>query len=222
MFGDGWSSVYELEPGERELVVGREDDCTIRVDERSVSRRHAALVLGPPTTKTFVDVRYIAATSRDVEKLVEGGELRADLVCRLAGVTVYVPALRDRPSATLPLARRLLAWVPGGRAALSKQAERALVAHSWPGNVRELKAALHRASIHSGDKTIETSHLALGALRFGARKDAMTEPRHGRDRRAAHVPEHVARAEASSDAHCRVLEMAVGMFPSAVVAQGDA
>jgi two-component system, NtrC family, response regulator AtoC len=358
VFGDGWSTLHDFEPGTRELVIGREDDCAIRVEERSVSRRHAVLVLGPPatirdlgsangvevdgvrlprggaatlrsgarirlggvsvavyggaaasaeeaddvldpndpmvevhrlcdrvassdlpvlllgetgtgkeilatrihersrraggpfvrvnaatvpeslaesqlfghergaftgalqakeglvsaanggtllldevadlspavqtkllrvvetgammrvgsTTETFADVRYIAATSRDVEKLVTDGALRSDLVYRLAGVTVYVPPLRERPMAIVPLARRLLAAVSGGRATLSKGAERALVLHPWPGNVRELKGAIHRASVLAGDGTIEASHLALGALRFGASRGAVTEP----------------------------------------------
>jgi two-component system response regulator AtoC len=118
------------------------------------------------STVTTADVRYLAATSRDVGALVASGALRSDLVYRLAGVTVYVPALRERPMAIVPLARKLLAASSGGRVALTPAAERALLDHSWPGNVRELKATMHRASVLADAGRVEPAHLALGALRI--------------------------------------------------------
>ncbi len=98
-----------------------------------------------------VDVRIVAATLRDLPKLVERGELRGDLFYRLNVVNIQVPPLRDRGADVLQLGRHFLARfnrelnrdrpVTG----FAPEAESMLTAYNWPGNVRELENAIERA-----------------------------------------------------------------------------
>ena len=102
--------------------------------------------VGAARTKP-IDVRIIAATHRRLDRLVAGGQFRADLYYRLAVIKVHVPALRDRAEDILPLARRFLAELKPSldpSALLSDTVSSALVAHPWPGNVRELRNVVQR------------------------------------------------------------------------------
>ncbi len=110
-----------------------------------------------------VDVRYLAATNRDLEGAVAAGELREDLFYRLAVVVLRLPPLRERCEDILPLAERFLveAAREGAPPVLSEAAREALLAHPWRGNVRELKNCIERASLfHRGGK-IEVTDLEL-------------------------------------------------------------
>jgi two-component system, NtrC family, response regulator AtoC len=97
------------------------------------------------------DVRWIAATNRDLWAMVRAGQFREDLYHRLAVFPIELPPLRERRDDILPLARALLTRVAGsvGRRGLvlSAEAERAVVQGEWSGNVRELANALERAAI---------------------------------------------------------------------------
>jgi DNA-binding NtrC family response regulator len=105
-----------------------------------------------------VSVRLIAATHRDLKKLVATGQFREDLYYRLAGYEIDVPALRRRRS-DIPLMidglkRRVAAEmhresIPGP----SQSVIDVLVAHDWPGNVRELEQVIRRTIIDSGTLT---------------------------------------------------------------------
>ena len=102
-----------------------------------------------------VDVRLIAATHRDIKRLVADGRFREDLYYRLAGYEIAVPPLRERAS-DLPLLvdhfrRRIAAEmkrdsIPGPSQAVLD----VLAAHRWPGNVRELEQVIRRTIIDSG------------------------------------------------------------------------
>jgi NtrC-family two-component system response regulator AlgB len=105
-------------------------------------------------TKTrHANVRLVAATNRNLERDVEDGRFREDLLFRLNVLEVWVPALRARRADILSLARGFVASfaykmkrpVP----TLSLEAEQALVAHSWPGNVRELRNEMERVLLLS-------------------------------------------------------------------------
>ncbi len=103
------------------------------------------------TRTRLADVRIVAATNRDLEPAVKGGQFREDLLFRLNVFEVTVPALRDRREEILPLAQRFLAFFArASRRAppeLTPEAQAALLAYSWPGNVRELRNAIERAVI---------------------------------------------------------------------------
>jgi len=96
-----------------------------------------------------VDVRVIAATHRDLEQRVRDGLFREDLYYRLAGVSLLVPPLRERPGDIAPIAQRLLREVGAelGRPSLTltDDALASLMAYPWPGNVRELRNEIARA-----------------------------------------------------------------------------
>jgi DNA-binding NtrC family response regulator len=97
------------------------------------------------------DVRLIAATNRDLQAMVDGGEFRADLYFRLSVFPLELPPLRERASDVVPLARHLLARLAErhGLAApeLTPAAGERLQAQDWPGNVRQLANVLERAVI---------------------------------------------------------------------------
>ena len=103
-----------------------------------------------------VDVRVVAATHRDLLRLVEVGAFRLDLYHRLANFAVCVPPLRERKSDIPLLARRFLDEIAldQGPRQLSKEALAALCENPWPGNIRELKNALFHAAIMSGGRVI--------------------------------------------------------------------
>ncbi|MFY9573984.1 MAG: sigma-54 dependent transcriptional regulator [Blastocatellia bacterium] len=109
------------------------------------------------TKKVEVDVRFIAATNRDLSQDVAEGKFRGDLMFRINNFTIKLPALRERPEDIPALAEHFLAQVSGGeRAHLSDQAMQVLMSYSWPGNVRELRNVIERAVILStGDEIAE-------------------------------------------------------------------
>jgi DNA-binding NtrC family response regulator len=96
-----------------------------------------------------VDLRIIAATNRNLKKLVEEGRFREDLYYRLHVVTITVPPLRERAADVPLLVRHFLEKY--ARAAerpvpvVSPEAMALLASYAWPGNVRELEHALERA-----------------------------------------------------------------------------
>jgi len=100
-----------------------------------------------------VDVRVIAATNQNLEKLVVDGAFREDLFYRLSVFPIDVPPLRDRPEDVLQLAQHFLeqTCLEFGRQPfkLTQTQAAAIQAYDWPGNVRELKNIIERAVILS-------------------------------------------------------------------------
>jgi len=92
-----------------------------------------------------VDVRLIAATNRNLEADVASGRFREDLYYRVAGITLYLPALRERPQDIAPIVAQLLKASSQQRRQMSEQAMNCLTGHAWPGNVRELQNEVRRA-----------------------------------------------------------------------------
>ncbi len=98
-----------------------------------------------------VDVRVIAASNRDLEREVREGRFRQDLYYRLAIISIFLPALRERKEDIGPLVsfflshynRKFRKSVQG----ITEETRRLLMNYDWPGNVRELKNALERAMI---------------------------------------------------------------------------
>lgn len=109
-----------------------------------------------------LDVRIIAATNKDLKKLIEEGKFREDLYYRLAVVTLEVPALRERSSDTLLLARFFLQKFSSGvQKKLSPKAIDAINAYGWPGNVRELENKIRRAVTLAEEQVITPFDLGL-------------------------------------------------------------
>jgi two-component system response regulator AtoC len=109
-----------------------------------------------------VDLRFIAATSRDLAAEVDGGRFRRDLYFRLAGATFTIPPLRERRDEVLPLAEQFVASAasPLGRTfVFSDEARQWLTTHDWPGNIRELRNACERAVLLATGAVIERHHL---------------------------------------------------------------
>ena len=94
------------------------------------------------------DVRFVAATNRDLAVAVNRGAFREDLYYRLAVTELHVPPLRDRREDVRPLINHFLALLPGaGDVELPADFVSAMLDHYWPGNVRELRNAVERALV---------------------------------------------------------------------------
>ncbi|MBI5496851.1 MAG: sigma-54-dependent Fis family transcriptional regulator [Deltaproteobacteria bacterium] len=110
-----------------------------------------------------VDVRVIAATHRDLAKLVKDGKFREDLYYRLNVVSLEVPPLRKRRTDIPLLAMHFLNKYSkeNGKAVkgFSDDALEALVRYSWPGNVRELENAVERAVVICRQEVIRPQDL---------------------------------------------------------------
>lgn len=96
-----------------------------------------------------VDARVVAATNRSLERMIEQGAFRDDLLYRLRVISVEIPPLRDRrediPAIAIHLVRELADRHGRRIESIGADARQALLAHDWPGNVRELRNALERA-----------------------------------------------------------------------------
>ena len=119
-----------------------------------------------------IDVRIIAATSRDLPSMVAAGSFRADLFYRLNVLPIRLPALRERLTDLEALVDTLsedIARRSGlAHKTLSADALDLLAHHRWPGNIRELRNALEQASLMTDD-------LLLTAAHFGS---LATDPQH--------------------------------------------
>jgi two-component system response regulator HydG len=97
------------------------------------------------------ETRIIAATNADLDKCVEAGTFRGDLLYRLRVVHLHLPPLRDRPEDIPILADHLLrkhaTRLNKAVTGIADEALRALVAYRWPGNIRELDNVLERSVI---------------------------------------------------------------------------
>ncbi|GAB4201002.1 MAG: sigma-54 dependent transcriptional regulator [Sandaracinaceae bacterium] len=103
------------------------------------------------TSSEKADVRFVAATHRNLEQMVKEGTFREDLFYRLNVVPIVMPALRDRREDIPALASRFVVRLGEAngrpRARLDDEAMRALVDADWPGNVRELQNFLERVVV---------------------------------------------------------------------------
>jgi len=99
------------------------------------------------------DVRFVAATLKDLEREVEAGRFRVDLYARLAGLRVTLPPLRDRLEDLGTLVASSLKRIRGHELGLSSAAAWALCRHRWPLNIRELDQAIAAAAaVAQGDR----------------------------------------------------------------------
>jgi transcriptional regulator with PAS, ATPase and Fis domain len=117
-----------------------------------------------------IDVRFVAATNRDLEAEIDRGTFRRDLYYRLNGISLMIPPLRERVSEIEGLARAFILnacrQVGRGRPpALAADALDLMRRYSWPGNIRELRNVIERAVLLAGDGDIGVEHLPVEKLR---------------------------------------------------------
>jgi transcriptional regulator with PAS, ATPase and Fis domain len=117
-----------------------------------------------------IDVRFVAATNRDIEAEVAAGTFRHDLYYRLAGISLIIPPLRDRGDEIEPLTELFLHTTCRNSVPvpprMSAEALEILTDYSWPGNIRELRNVIERAVLLSVDEgEILPEHLPLEKMR---------------------------------------------------------
>ena len=117
-----------------------------------------------------LDVRFIAATNRDLENEIMRGTFRQDLFFRLNGATLVIPPLRERTSEIPDLARAFAAQAARqmglpSQPALAGDALALMLSYSWPGNIRELRNVVERAVLLCGRGPVLPTHLPLEKMR---------------------------------------------------------
>jgi len=114
------------------------------------------------------NLRFLAATNRNLEQMIADGDFRADLFYRLNGFNIVIPPLRDRRDDIEPLSKHFIKNHTFSRRinkVMTAPAIRKLIAYDWPGNIRELKNVVERAIILSADLAkIRPEHIAFGSL----------------------------------------------------------
>jgi DNA-binding NtrC family response regulator len=118
------------------------------------------------TETITVDVRVVAATNRDLKKMVEEHTFREDLYYRLAVVTLELPPLRRRPMEIPLLAEKFVREFARenqrGELKISPDLMKALERHPWPGNIRELRNCLESMVVLSSGDTLTVDDLPQG------------------------------------------------------------
>jgi two-component system, NtrC family, response regulator AtoC len=151
-------SVFLDEVGE--LPLATQAKLLRALETREVTRLGA---LKPRT----VDVRFVSATHRDLEKMIAEGRFREDLYFRLCGIALSIPPLRERQADLPHLARTFVRDVCAkmGRAelTLSGAALDVLREHAWPGNVRELRNVIERGVTLCAGTVLGPEHVMLRA-----------------------------------------------------------
>ena len=112
-----------------------------------------------------IDVRFVAATNRDLERGISEGTFRNDLYYRLTGFVLEIPPLRARPTEILPLAQVLATTIADGPTRFSSAAAELLQTYPWPGNVRELRNIVRRAAVLADGQQIDVEHLPAQQMR---------------------------------------------------------
>ncbi|MBI4237476.1 MAG: sigma-54-dependent Fis family transcriptional regulator [Deltaproteobacteria bacterium] len=110
-----------------------------------------------------VDLRFVAATNRDVQAEVQRGHFREDLYYRLNVVPIHIPPLRERAEDVPVLARafmeRFAQKLEKPFVDIAPDAMGLLCAHTWPGNVRELENVIERVVVLHNDTRVKPKHL---------------------------------------------------------------
>ncbi|WP_205512830.1 sigma-54-dependent transcriptional regulator [Longitalea arenae] len=127
---------------------------------------------------TKVNVRIIAATHRNLVKMIEEASFREDLYYRLNVFTISLPPLRDHAEDIPELARHFLAYYAARENKpvlhISNAALQLLKQHNWKGNIRELRNVLERATIMTDGDTIQPEHLPFEIQKQSAGSASLT------------------------------------------------
>ena len=139
-----------------EMTAALQSKLLRAVQERIIER----LGSGTPIR---VDLRLIAATSRDLEKAVSEGQFREDLYYRLNVVVIELPPLRDRRQDIPSLVEHFLSRA-GRNISMAPAALNLLCDYHWPGNVRELENTVERAAVLARSGVIDAQDIQLKPL----------------------------------------------------------
>ncbi|MDT8443266.1 MAG: sigma 54-interacting transcriptional regulator [Desulfuromonadales bacterium] len=129
------------------------------------------------TEERKLDVRVLAATHRDLEKMIESGSFRLDLYYRLNVIPIHVPALRERKDCLVPLIRHYVdhfSAINKVSKRLTRAALEALAGYAFPGNVRELMNISERLVVMSETEVIDLADLPsqiVGSVQTGIPED---------------------------------------------------
>ena len=123
---------------------------------RAIQEKEFYRVGGSNTIK--VDVRFIASTNQNLEKLVQEGKFREDLYYRLNVFTLHLPPLRERKE-DIPLLVDYFLQNLAKKVEISSLALQMIMAHTWPGNIRELKNVIESAAVIAENGFIEPAQL---------------------------------------------------------------
>jgi two-component system response regulator HydG len=121
-----------------------------------------------------ISVRILAATNRDLIKMMREGRFRLDLYRLLSVVNLRIPPLRGRPEDIALLAKQFLEKIPhqnGIKRTLSDETLRMLQTYDWPDNVRELKQSIVRACSQTDGAELQHIHLPQNLINFHRKKD---------------------------------------------------
>jgi DNA-binding NtrC family response regulator len=175
----------------------------LRAIEEGVVRRIGASAERP------IDVRLVATTNRDVERLVASGDFRNDLYYRIAVLRIELPPLRDRRQ-DLPLLVRNLLSDLGADPDLGppERLVAQLALHGWPGNVRELRNVLQR-------------WLAAAGSSEGGSVEAFMYPRMSSNVEATPAMQHGTAPQRLRDATVALERSAVATFPTLADAEAE-
>lgn len=139
-----------------------------------VLQDHTIIRLGS-NRERVVDIRVIATTNRDIEKMMREKEFREDLYFRLSVIPLRIPPLRERREDILPLLRHCLdRYTRITRKTVNGFAEEVLdlfLSYDWPGNVRELQNAIEYGINMEEGQIISMSSVPPRIVRWGAVKD---------------------------------------------------
>lgn len=136
------------------------------------------------TEETSVDTRVIAATNRDLARMVSAGTFREDLFYRISVIPIELPSLRERSEDISDLATHFVEKFcgPSGRQlTISETAMRLLERYSWPGNVRELEHTIERAVALENTPSIQPERLPEKITNYNPHRvaEAMEFPEEG-------------------------------------------
>jgi len=127
-----------------------------------------------------VDIRIVAATNQNIEKLIEEGKFRADLYYRLNGLEIVLPPLRERKEDIPELVRFFIAQAnhEANRQVKSVSPEvlRCFYAYDWPGNIRQLRNVIQRAVVLARGSELQVEDLPLEFQQLSAPDDKTPVP----------------------------------------------
>ena len=154
-----------------------------------------------------IDVRIIAATNRNLKKLVDRGEFREDLYYRLNVIPFNIPSLKERKEDVFPLAVYFLEQqkhIYNINISFSPEAIEVLETYDWPGNIRELQNIIERLLIFTDEEWIQREHV-LTAL-YGSEKQ---------DQRKISVQSIMPLKEAIKEVEHQLIELGLRQYDTA-------